>query len=200
MHKIAARAAVVTAAIGAAVGLAATSASATATSSWTVTHSGAYTAHAVNPSLAVPAATLNCASSDVTAGSLQATSTNGVGIGTIGTIKFTSCSVVSITFNVTMKATPWKINAVSMNSTHPNWVNGTVSAISAHISGVGCAADFTGTVNGHYDNTAHALVIDGTGNGLVASGASCLGLINNGDVASFNASYAVSTLPVISTP
>ncbi|NDZ82508.1 hypothetical protein G3I19_29030 [Streptomyces sp. SID10853] len=121
-------------------------------------------------------------------------------MGSIGTITFTNCSVAGITFNVTMKATPWKINANSVNATHADWVDGTVSAISAHIAGVGCAADFTGTVNGHYDNTAHALVIDGTGNSLVASGASCLGLINNGDVAAFNASYAVSTKPVISTP
>ncbi|MFF1926199.1 hypothetical protein ACFVW8_37240 [Streptomyces sp. NPDC058221] len=170
-----------------------------------MTPSGAYTAHADNPTLSVPLADLECASSDVTAGSLQATSATGAGIGTIGNITFTDCSVGGIPFTVTMNATPWLINAESPNASNSNWVDGSVSSISAKISGVGCSATFTGKVHGHYANDIGALVIDGTGTDLVASNASCLGLINNGDVASFVASFhttvtSTGTSPVISTP
>ncbi|WP_329125821.1 hypothetical protein [Streptomyces sp. NBC_01465] len=165
-----------------------------------MTPSGAYTAHADGPTLDVPLATLVCDSSDVTSGTLQGTSADGVGIGNIDNITFTTCDVGGIGFTVTMKATPWKINVSAVNSGNSNWVDGTVSSISAHIAGIGCSADFTGKVYGHYENDTKNLVIDGTGSDLVASGASCLGLINNGDVAHFNASYAVSTAPTITTP
>ncbi|WP_392674098.1 hypothetical protein [Streptomyces sp. LN785] len=200
MNTLARRAAVVTAALGAAIGMTVSSASAGTTATWTVTPSGDYTAHADFPTLDVPLASLECDSSDVTAGTLQATSPDGVGIGDITNITFTNCSVAGIGFSVTMKATPWKINAVQPNAGNSDWVDGTVSSISAHISGIGCSADFTGKVYGRYQNDTGELVIDGSGTDLVASNASCLGLISNGNVASFNASYAVSTSPVISTP
>ncbi|MEV6162814.1 hypothetical protein AB0L71_12965 [Streptomyces sp. NPDC052052] len=202
MNTLARRAAVVAAALGAAIGMTVSTASAGPTT-WTVTPAGAYTAHADYPTLDVPAIGLECVSSDVTAGTLQATGGNPVA--DIDAITFTDCEVAGIEFDVTMNATPWVINANQINASNSNWVDGTVSSISAHISGVGCDADFTGTVNGHYDNSSGELVIDGTGNGLVASNASCLGLISNGDVASFNAAYLVNvtstgTSPVISTP
>lgn len=205
MNTLARRAVIVTAAIGASLGLAVSSASAGTAASWTVTPSGAYTAHADYPTLAVPLALLECASSDVSAGALQSTSATGAGIGTIDDITFTDCTVGGIPFDVSMNATPWLINADSPNASNASWVNGSVSSISAHISGIGCDADFTGKVYGHYDNNAGDLVIDGTGVDLVASNASCLGLINNGDVASFNAAFHVNvnstgTAPVISTP
>jgi hypothetical protein len=200
MRKFARRAALVTGVLGAAIGLTTTTASATATLTWHVTPSGAYTAHAVSPTLTVPAAVLTCASSDVTAGTLQATSATGVGIGNINTITFTTCKVGGISFNVTMKTTPWKINVSAVNATNPQWVDGTISAVSAHIAGVGCTADFTGTVAGHYENNTGNLVLPGTSTTLIASNASCLGLINNGNVAKFKASYAVNTHPSITTP
>ncbi|MFI6725851.1 hypothetical protein NRF20_07775 [Streptomyces sp. R-74717] len=204
MNTLARRAAVVTAALGAAIGMTVSSASAGAASSWSVTPSGAFTAHADGPTLDVPLASLFCDSSDA-GGTLLASDSDGLGIGDINTIKFNTCDVAGISFTVTMKASPWKIDALSVDSANPNRVKGNVSSISAHVSGVGCSADFTGTVHGYYDNSAGDLVIDGTGNNLVASNASCLGLITNGDVASFNASYHVTmtstgTSPVISTP
>ncbi|MFI6892792.1 hypothetical protein ACIBM4_01585 [Streptomyces sp. NPDC050256] len=205
MNTLARRAAIVTAAIGASLGLAVSSASAGTAASWTVTPSGPYTAHADYPTLEVPFALLECDSSDVTAGDLAATSATGADIADIDNITFTNCAVSGIDFTVTMAATPWKINVTGPNASNANWVNGTVSSISAHISGIGCNADFTGKVYGHYENNTGNLVIDGTGTDLVASNASCLGLINNGDVASFNAEYHVNvtstgTSPVISTP
>ncbi|MFG2626331.1 hypothetical protein [Streptomyces sp. NPDC048473] len=190
MNTLARRAAVVTAALGAAVALSMSPASA-APHSWAVSPGGDFTAHAELPTLDVPFAQLVCDSSDVNDGSLDATSADGVDIGDINNITFTNCNVGGINFDVTMAASPWHINAVEPNATHTDWVDGTVSDISAHIEGIGCSADFSGQVYGHYDNTAGALVIDGSGTDLVASNASCLGLINDGDVASLNATYVV---------
>lgn len=116
-------------------------------------------------------------------GTLLATDSDGLGIGDINTITFNTCDVAGIAFTVTMKTSPWKIDALSVDSANPNRVKANVSSISAHVSGIGCSADFTGTVHGYYDNSTGDLVIDGTGNELVASNASCLGLITNGDVA-----------------
>ncbi|WP_232837877.1 hypothetical protein [Streptomyces atratus] len=205
MNTLARRAAVVTAALGAAIGMTVSTASAGTATTWTVTPSGAYTAHADFPTLEVPLASLECESSDVTAGVLQASSSTGNSIGSINDIIFTNCTVGGIPFDVTMKTKPWLINVVQPNASNSNWVDGTVSSISAHISGIGCSADFTGKVYGHYQNNTGDLVIDGSGADLVASNASCLGLINNGDVASFNASYHVAvtstgTAPMITTP
>ncbi|MFE3906223.1 hypothetical protein ACFXPY_39740 [Streptomyces sp. NPDC059153] len=205
MNTLARRAAVVTAALGAAIGMTVSTASAGTATTWTIAPSGAYTAHADFPTLEVPLASLECASSDVKAGVLQASSATGNGIANINNITFTDCTVGGIPFDVTMKTTPWLINAVKPNASNSNWVDGSVSSISAHISGIGCSADFTGKVYGRYQNNTGDLVIDGSGTDLVASNASCLGLINNGDVASFNASYHVTvtstgTSPVITTP
>ncbi|TRV78878.1 hypothetical protein FKN01_11880 [Streptomyces sp. 130] len=124
---------------------------------------------------------------------------------TIANIGFTDCTVGGLDFDVSMTAAPWTINVSGVDPANSSRVKGNVTGISAHIEGFGCSADFTGKVYGHYDNSTGNLVIDGTGSDLVASNADCLGLINDGDVASFNASYHVKvtstgTSPVISTP
>ncbi|WP_299534728.1 hypothetical protein [uncultured Streptomyces sp.] len=192
MNTLARRAAFVFAAASAALGMTVSSASAGAQAPWTVTPSGPYTATAPNPSLSVPNATLTCTSSTA-AGSLASSTTNQVG--TITSITFSGCNVLGIPFTVAMTVTPWKINATSISG---STVTGNVSGISAKITGTGCTATFTGTANGNYGNTTKKLNLTGVGTGLKATSASCLGLINTGDVASFVASYAVSSQPVIS--
>ncbi|WP_405900921.1 hypothetical protein OG242_28755 [Streptomyces sp. NBC_00727] len=205
MNTLARRAAIIVTAAGAALGMAVTTASAGTTSTWSATPSGAYTAHADGPTLDVPFANLVCDSSDVTSGNVAASSSTGANMATIANITFTNCSVGGLDFDVTMTATPWKINVTGVDPSHSNRVKGNVTNISAHIEGFACTADFTGKVYGYYDNSAGNLVIDGSGTELVASNADCLGLVNDDDVASFNASYHVNvtstgTSPVISTP
>ncbi|MEV6162815.1 hypothetical protein AB0L71_12970 [Streptomyces sp. NPDC052052] len=193
------------AALGAAFGMTVSTASAGTTTTWTVTPSGAYTAHAEYPVWDVPLIGWECVSSDVTAGEFQATSSTGNAIADIDEITFAGCELAGITFDHTMNATPWVINVLQPNATNSNWLDVSVSSISGHVSGVGCDADYTGTVYGHYDNSSGDLVIDGTGTDLVASNTSCLGLINDGDVVSISISYHLGvtltgTSPVISTP
>ncbi|MEV6162812.1 hypothetical protein AB0L71_12955 [Streptomyces sp. NPDC052052] len=52
--------------------------------------------------------------------------------------------------------------------------------MSMPFSGIGCSADITGTVAGVYDSSTHVFTV--CPSDLVASNASCLGLIDNGDV------------------
>jgi len=205
VNTLARRAAIIVTAGAAALGMAVTTASAGTTSSWSATPSGAYTAHADGPTLDVPAASLECDSSDVTDGTVNATSANGTNMATIDDITFTDCTVGGLGFDVSMTVSPWTINVTGVNSSNANRVDGNVTGISAHIEGFSCSADFTGKVYGYYDNSTGDLVIDGSGTELVASNADCLGLINDDDVAAFNASYHVNitstgTSPVISTP
>ncbi|WP_330241635.1 hypothetical protein [Streptomyces sp. NBC_00525] len=205
MNTLARRAAFITTAAAAALGMAVTTASAGTTSSWSATPNGAYTAHADYPTLDVPFASLECDSSDVTDGTVNATSADGTNMATIDDITFTNCTVGGLGFDVSMTLSPWTINVTGVDPANSNRVKGNVTGIAAHIEGFGCSADFTGKVYGYYDNSAGNLVIDGSGDELVASNADCLGLVNDGDIASFNASYHVDvtstgTSPVISTP
>ncbi|GAA1360897.1 hypothetical protein [Streptomyces beijiangensis] len=200
MREFARRAALVTGVLGAAIGLTTTTASATATLSWHVAPSGPFTAHAVYPTLTVPAATFPCVSSDVTAGTLAATSATGNGIGNINNIKFTTCKIGATDFAMTMKVTPWKIDVAAINVTNPQWVDGKISSVSAHIKGSACDVDLTGTIPVHYENDTGNLVLPGTGTTLIASSASCYNLIKNGDVVKLKATYAVSTHPSVTTP
>ncbi|SEB94464.1 hypothetical protein SAMN05216483_0750 [Streptomyces sp. 2131.1] len=192
---------VVAAALAAALGMAVSSASAATTGSWRVTPAGAYTAHAVQPWLDVPAAALACASLDVTAGKLEATTATGGRIGAIDAIA-TDCSIGGIEFVMTKGAAPWAIHLLGQNASHATWVDVRVSDVSAHWQGFGCTADFKGTLHGHYENGTGNLVLGDTAGGLLTSGANCLGLINNGDVVSLHASLHMvmassGTAPVI---
>ncbi|QKW06255.1 hypothetical protein HUT18_07420 [Streptomyces sp. NA04227] len=191
MHTLARKIAVVAAAGGAALGLFATSASAGAQATWTVSPGGAITAHAQVPTLTVPAATLTCDSADATGSVKSGSGLDGAGIGQINSLTFDNCGLAGISFEVTTSNTPWALNVTGVNAANPDWVDGTISGITAHIEGTGCSADFSGTVTGRYQNDTGELVVDGGGD-LTASNANCLGLINDGDVASFEAAFAVS--------
>lgn len=175
------------AAFAASLGLAMTSASATAQAGWTVTPGGAFTASATEPTLSVPNAELTCDSSGA-AGSLSSSATNDVG--DITSLGFVNCSVIGIPFEVTTSGMPWDVNALGVNAGNPDWIDASITGVEAHISGSGCDADFAGTVTGHWENSTDKLVIDG--GALVASNASCLGIINDGDEALFTASYSVT--------
>ncbi|MFF8281481.1 hypothetical protein ACF1DY_23630 [Streptomyces albus] len=194
MRKFTRRAAVAAVAATAALGFSAASASATSAVTWTVTPGGAFSADAANPTLSVPNADLFCDSSSA-AGTLKTGSGNaGAGLGSINNLTFSGCSLAGISFSVDVSS-PLSINAQSVDPNNPNRVIGTISGITASISDADglCTASFAGpgggkaTVTGYFDNSTHQLVVNG-GN-LQATEADCLGLINAGDSATFNAAY-----------
>ncbi|WP_369206629.1 hypothetical protein [Streptomyces sp. PU-14G] len=194
MRKFTRRAAVAAVAATAALGFSAASAAATSAGTWTVTPGGAFSANASQPTLSVPNAQLVCASSDA-GGDLKTGSGNaGAGLGSIDSLTFSGCSLAGISFDVTVSS-PLSINAESVDPSNPDRVIGSISGITASISDADglCTASFAGpgggdaTVTGYFDNATHQLVVNG-GN-LQATEANCLGLINAGDSAIFNAAY-----------
>jgi hypothetical protein len=189
VRRIAKNALIASAALTAALGMTVTSASATSLATWTVTPGGAFTAVATNPTLTVPAAALECASSHAGGSLATGVGNPGANIGTITSLTFEDCSVIGIPFDVTTGSFPWSLNVDGVSSV-PNAVDGSITGVDASISGSGCTADFAGSVTGHYKNDTKQLVINsGT---LVASNADCLGLINDGDEALYEAVYEVS--------
>lgn len=97
-----------------------------------------------------------------------------------------------LTFGVDQVGT-WNLNVVADGP--PGDVVGSVSDVVANISGPGCTATFVGTAPGFYTNATHTLTLDpdvpGVTNTLHVSTASCLGIIQPGDVARFNGEYLV---------
>ncbi|WP_235017743.1 hypothetical protein [Thermomonospora echinospora] len=100
---------------------------------------------------------------------------------------------INLTFGVTHAGT-WTLQAISENSsTHV--IKGRISGVHATIAGTGCSAMVSGSARGTYDNSAKTLTISepgGTSGGLIVSGASCLGILANGDKPSFNATFSVT--------
>nr|WP_202502308.1 hypothetical protein [Streptomyces sp. SID5785] len=175
-----------------------TQASAGALATFTVTGGGDYTAHAVNPTLSVPATQLQCDSSDASGTIKDGSGLAGAGIGTVDDISFNNCSVAGIPFDVTPSALPWSINLESMNGTDE--AHGNITGISATITGIGCDATFSGSVEGYYQNSTHTLHVTGGGTLAAEAGASCLGLISEGDHAEFIGDYVLDQTPVVSSP
>lgn len=198
MRKFTRRAAVAATALVATVGFTATTASATSAVTFTASPGGPFTATAQNPTLSVPAATLQCDTS-AAAGSIKSGSgLSGTGIADINSLDFQGCTFLGIDFEVDLGGLPWKLNAESEDAS--GRVTGSITGITAKISDPtgSCSADFAGpegasstaTVTGYFDNGSGDLVInDGD---LTAYNADCLGLINDGDNATFDASYPVT--------
>jgi hypothetical protein len=187
MHRIT-RTVITAAALGgAALGLTVAPSSAAAQATWTVTPGGSFTAHADNPAVVTDSGTHYCTSADGTGSVKSGSGLSGTGIGQINSLSFADCRASGMSITITTSGLPYAINVTGVNATNPNRVNGEVVGVRAHVSGFGCRADFTGTVRGYFDNTDGTLVADGTSRDLVASNASCLGLINNGDTAAIKA-------------
>jgi hypothetical protein len=185
-------------AIAAAVGFAASPASAAGT--WTVTGGGSSTAKSTNSVLtdSSTGTQLKCTTSTASASAVNGTGLSGTGIASISALSWSGCSgPLGITFTVTAQGLPWAINAVSYSA---GVTTGTLTGVKAHISGVGCTADFGGATSGStatldvkYTNSTHTLTVLGTGN-LHAYNVSgtCAGLINSGDATSYKGDYALT--------
>ncbi|WP_225845113.1 hypothetical protein [Streptomyces sp. HPF1205] len=197
MRKAAKSSLVAGAAIAAAVGFAAAPASAAGT--WTVTGGGSFTAKATNPILTDTrtGTQLKCSSSSAAGSAANGTGLSGTAIGSISSVSWTSCSgPLGITFSVTAQGLPWAVNAASYSG---GVTTGTLTGVKAHISGLGCTADFggatsgsTATLNATYNNSTHTLAVSGGNLHAYNVSGTCLGLINSGDAATYTASYVLS--------
>ncbi|MER5635385.1 hypothetical protein ABT095_00315 [Kitasatospora sp. NPDC002227] len=207
MRKLTKTTMVAAAALTAALGM--TAGSATAAGTWTATPGGAWTAKATSPKLldTRTGTQLTCSSSSA-AGTLQSGSgLSGTGISSITSVSWTSCTgPLGITFSVTPNGLPWALNAVSYNAT-TGVTTGTLTGVKAHISGAGCTADFAGptsttsaTLAGSYSNSTHTLSISGGDLHAYNVSGTCLGLLNNGDAATYTANYVLNGSQTITSP
>jgi hypothetical protein len=200
MRKTTAAALVTAAAAATAVGFSASPAFA---ATWTVSGSsgsgGAYTATAGTTTLrdTTSGTTLTCTSSHAAGNIPNGTGLSGTNIGSITSATFTSCSgPLGLTFTVT-GTFPWHLNAITYHSA-TGVTDGTVTGVSAHLSGPGCSANVTGGTPGTYTNSTAKLALspsapNTTGVSLTISGVSgCFGLIGNGHTATFTSTYSVS--------
>jgi hypothetical protein len=73
---------------------------------------------------------------------------------------------------------------------------GNISSVDATLSGSLCSATATGSVDASYSNSTGVLTlkpVSGSGHTLKISGVNgCLGLINNGDTATFTGAFTLS--------
>ena len=195
------------AAVAAAIGFAG---SASAAPTWTVTPGGTFTGTAGTTTLkdTNTGTSVTCTSSTATGSAVAGSGQSGTGLGKINSISFTSCKgPLSFTFTVTSSHLPWNINAVSYVAS-TGTTTGTITGISAHLAGATCSADIdgtggagsgTGTVNLSYVNSTHKMTISGGGL-TVYNSAGCLGLLNNGNTATFSSVYTLSPALTITSP
>ncbi len=137
---------------------------------------------------------LTCTSSTATGSATRGSGQPDAGIARITSTTFSNCSGPGgISFSVTHSGT-WLLNAITPTSTG---ADGTITAISARLSGPLCSATVAGSVSARFFNstaTARArLQVLTTGSNLVISNVSgCFNLIRSGDRATFNGTYTIN--------
>jgi hypothetical protein len=173
---------------------------------WTVTPGGQSTGTATNVTLKdmSTGSTLTCASSTAQATVQSGSGLSGTGIATVTSSTYTSCTgPLGLSFSVDTGTVDYQLNASSYAD---GVTTGTLSGITASMSGLLCSASVAGatastpgTVNGTYTNSTATLAVTG-GDLHIWNVSGCFGLINSGDAVSITANYALSPGQTITSP
>ncbi|KAA1422591.1 hypothetical protein FE697_010365 [Mumia zhuanghuii] len=137
----------------------------------------------------VPLVSMGCTSSNGT-GSLKVGASVANPHASISSIGFTGCTGPGGLPMTVTTAAGWNL---SITGGGPTVWNGTITNIAAHVvdavGGTTCAFDVNGSVNGSFDEGTQDLTI--TSSSLTVSNMTggCLGLIANGDPATFSGTY-----------
>lgn len=191
------------------IGLSATSALAATATTWTVSPGGAITGKAGTTTLTDTTSkiSLSCTSSKLVGSLKSGKGLPGKGLGTVTSVTFNNCTVLSVTISLSSGKVAWKLNASSYNST-TGTTSGTITGIhlavkssvcSAAVDGTGATAH-NGKVNVSYSNKTHVLKILPKGNLHVYHVSGCGGVISSGDAGTITGSYKVSPLQKITSP
>jgi hypothetical protein len=181
----------------AAAAVALTAVPAHAAGTWTVTGSpgGTLSGAAGVTTLTDGTVVLKCVSSTATGTIVNGVYATGTNIAQITGITFTTCTgPLGLKFTVTQSGV-WALNAVNYAA---GVTQGTITNVTAGLSGPGCTATVTGSVAGSYTNSTATLFVDPSlntalGTQLTISGVSgCFNLIHNGDHPTFNGSYVLT--------
>jgi hypothetical protein len=174
-----------------------------AATTWSVSPGGAITGKSGTTTLkdTTTGNSLTCKSSSTSATLKKGSGLSGTAIGSITKVTFSTCTgPLDLTFTVTTKDLPWKLNAVSYDSS-TGVTTGTITGIDATLSGPSCSADVDGTgagkhngsVKATYTNSTGKLKVLTTGGNLhVYDVSGCAGLINSGNATTFSATYTVT--------
>lgn len=156
---------------------------------------------------------MTCDSSDATAGTVDVGT--GLGpdkLGTIDNISWANCQGLGVQLTVTPCDLPWYVNADGATPTDANGdtygnitgsgPNGELCAQVKDTTSAGgvCSFDVVGTASAYYDNPSHSLIVneDGTAPDQLTiknpSGTLCGGLLADGDIATYNATYVVTAV------
>jgi hypothetical protein len=108
-------------------------------------------------------------------------------------LKLTNCTGPGGLTLVVTGSGAWKLNATSYNATSGT-TTFTITNIFAHVADPSnaCVFDVSGTVQATYKNSTQLLSVKTTGSTLTLSNANCLGVLNNGDHATFRANFKVT--------
>jgi hypothetical protein len=193
-----------------AVGIGATTAMAVTATTFTVTPGGAVTGSAGKTTLkdTKTGTVLTCASSATAATLNKGSGQSGSGLGKITSVTFTKCTGPGgLVFTATTSASkthPWKLNASSFSG---GVTKGSITGITASLSGSGCTATVAGTTasspgktTGTYTNSTHVLKVSGGNLHIWNVSSGCLGLIASGDASSFVGSYTITPPQTITSP
>jgi hypothetical protein len=170
---------------------------------WTVTPGGAFTGTASTTVLKIQESgvQLTCRSAGA-----RGTAKSGSGLSNplatlpAGGVTFNTCSgPFGLTFTVTHVGT-WNLNGSTYSA---GVTTGTLTNINANINGPGCQASVTGTVAATYTNSTHVLAVVPNFTLLinfVSASNNCLGLIVQGQHASFNGAFTINPAQTITSP
>jgi hypothetical protein len=139
--------------------------------------------------------TLTCTGGTGKVTAANGTGLSGTGLATLSSVTFSGCTgPFSITFTVTPVGT-WSLNAANSAG---GTTTGTITNVDAKLSGTLCTAEVTGTVDASYVNSTGTLTVSPDGSLLTVKSASCLGVLNKGDVVKYNGKDKLNNTPYIS--
>jgi hypothetical protein len=187
-----------------------TAAMATTATTFTVKPGGAVTGTAGKTVLkdTKTGTVLTCVSSATKATLKKGSGVSGTALGKITSVTFSTCTGPGgLKFTATTSAStsnPWNLNAASFSN---GVTKGTITKVTASLSGNGCTATVAGTsatttgkTNGSYSNSTHVLTASGGNLHVWNVSAGCLGLINTGDGTTFTGKYKISPAQTITSP
>ncbi|HEV8561131.1 MAG TPA: hypothetical protein VGR06_32805 [Actinophytocola sp.] len=173
-------------------------------SSWSVSPGGAANGTAGTTLLTIQESgiELTCQSSTVTGAILETGATGSPAqLVTLpaGSVAFQDCSgPFGLVFDVEHVG-DWHLNGVTFDPA-TGVTTGTLTDITANITGFGCSASVAGTVGGTYTNGTGQLAIDPAATLLVTRvdpSDNCFGLINEGEHGSFDGTYTIDPAQTI---
>lgn len=191
------------------IGLSVVPAAATVSLTVKVSGGGKFTATAAKTVLSDKGAAVTCTNhrtthASVASGRIANRTRSGpapVKVTNVAKLAFSHCSGPLGTVKITVSSLPYSLS-VDSKTTRTGKTDAIVGGINVAVSMAGCSFTVTGSSPGYYSNSKHELFMTTTGKLptkplvstqlTVSNVVGCLGLINNGDHATYVSAYVIS--------